>query len=198
MNRLKTGLSLPCKHCGKVVYVPKNRIDSFKFCSRSCLASAARISIVANCATCGNEFSHISSRSNKAKYCSRGCYYKAMTKKGTVEKKCLFCDSVFFTSPSADKDFCSKQCVVDHKVLRSKSPASFQTARKWMLARNMLNKCRDCGYDAEPKIIGAHHNDENRMNNSPENLIPLCPNCHSLRHMKHIVHATDSKKKPTK
>ncbi len=197
MGYLKTGSELPCQHCGKIVYVPKNRLESFKYCSRSCLAHAAKVQVIANCVTCGNEFSHISSRSNKAKYCSRSCYYKAMNKKGTVEKKCLFCNETFFTSPSADKDCCSKQCSFDYRVMGSESPASFTTARKWMLVRGMLNKCHDCGYDEEPRIIGVHHDDENRLNNHPSNLIPLCPNCHSLRHMKHTPHAPNSTTKPT-
>lgn len=197
MTNKKTGSELPCQHCGRLVYVPKNRLHSFKYCSRSCLAKASRVSIVASCAVCGDEFNHISSRSNKAKYCSRTCYYKAMTKKGTVQKNCLFCNSVILTSPSADKDFCSNRCKSDYKMLSSHSPASFQTARKWMLARNLLSKCHDCGYDDEPRIIGVHHDDENRSNNHPSNLIPLCPTCHSLRHLKHIPHAPDSHIKST-
>lgn len=40
-------------------------------------------------------------------------------------------------------------------------------------------KCIVCGFD---KIVAAHHYDENRKNNKPLNLIPLCPNHHTMIH----------------
>jgi hypothetical protein len=42
-------------------------------------------------------------------------------------------------------------------------------------------KCIICG---EEKIVAVHHHDENRENNSPENLIPLCPTHHHYVHSK--------------
>lgn len=57
-----------------------------------------------------------------------------------------------------------------------------------MLKRNLINKCERCGYDKYIKILGVHHIDRNRNNNSIQNLEVLCPNCHSEEHMKHICH----------
>ena len=37
--------------------------------------------------------------------------------------------------------------------------------------------CRACGYDL---IMELHHKDGDHNNVSPENIIPLCPNCHAL------------------
>lgn len=58
-----------------------------------------------------------------------------------------------------------------------------QSKRKPLLRRNILmrdgNKCVDCG--ATKRLI-IHHLNENRLNNSPENLITVCRICHSLRH----------------
>ena len=37
-----------------------------------------------------------------------------------------------------------------------------------------------CGWDI---VVDVHHVDGNHENNSPENLVPLCPNHHKLIHM---------------
>lgn len=47
------------------------------------------------------------------------------------------------------------------------------------------NKCCECGWDKINPITGrspleVHHIDGDYKNNSEENLILLCPNCHSL------------------
>lgn len=41
-------------------------------------------------------------------------------------------------------------------------------------------KCSDCG--TNEMILQVHHNDENKKNNSKDNLITLCARCHRLRH----------------
>lgn len=56
-----------------------------------------------------------------------------------------------------------------------------------MLTRGLINQCNRCSYNETPKILGVHHKDHDRTNNLLENLEVLCPNCHSLEHMKHIV-----------
>lgn len=45
------------------------------------------------------------------------------------------------------------------------------------------NKCEDCGltiWKNQPIPLEAHHIDGDRYNNTLENLILLCPNCHTL------------------
>ena len=56
-----------------------------------------------------------------------------------------------------------------------------------MILRNLIKECNRCGYSAYPDILGVHHIDRNRDNNDLSNLEVLCPNCHSVEHMKHIV-----------
>ena len=47
------------------------------------------------------------------------------------------------------------------------------------------SSCEKCGWSAKhPKtgspLVQVHHIDEDKSNNDPENLIILCPNCHSM------------------
>lgn len=49
--------------------------------------------------------------------------------------------------------------------------------------RKELGKCQLCGFD-EARILTLHHIDCNNRNNDSKNLILLCPNCHSLEHLK--------------
>jgi len=44
------------------------------------------------------------------------------------------------------------------------------------------NVCMDCGWSKYSEVLQVHHLDENRKNNSIENLIVLCPTCHNSRH----------------
>ncbi len=186
MSKKQTGKTLLCLHCAKSVYVPVNRVESFKYCSRSCLALASRIEAFSICGICAKQFTHISSRSNLAKYCSRSCYYKSLKGRGSVAYNCLYCQKGFRAPKSKNRKFCSIECRAASQL--STWSSSFAAARKAMFKRCLLESCHDCGYNACKDIIGVHHIDENRLNNTFENLVALCPNCHSIRHRKHIPH----------
>ena len=186
MKRSRIRYEITCKHCQTVFTVPEYRKDTAMFCSRKSLGLASRQEKVANCAECGSQFTHISSRVNKAKYCSSVCYHRAMRKKGKTEYTCLHCNKKFMDAAAHKRKYCSKACV--NKAEKSVWKAAFTTVRKNMLRRGMLLKCQHCGYDEHPEILGVHHKDRNRNNNTPENLEVLCANCHSLQHGKHIAH----------
>lgn len=44
-----------------------------------------------------------------------------------------------------------------------------------------VGKCEICGF-SDKRILIMHHRDENKRNNKRENLLLLCPNCHTLIH----------------
>lgn len=46
--------------------------------------------------------------------------------------------------------------------------------------KKLTEKCVVCGFD---KIVALHHLDQNKKNNSRENLVGLCPNHHAMLHM---------------
>jgi|SRR5438105_288839 len=173
-----------CGYCEKPVRVPRNRFETFQYCSRSCKALATRVHVKAICEVCRTDFEHIASRANRAKYCSRGCYYKAQHLKGSITCACAHCGKEFRASPSENRKYCSRACV--NKSSKSIWIATFSTARKNMGRRGMLTKCQRCGYHEEPRILGIHHKDRDRKNNEVGNLEVLCPMCHSLEHMHHL------------
>jgi hypothetical protein len=185
-QRTPSGKNVNCTYCQKEFYVPRYRITTTKYCSRSCLAKGSLLQVKANCAVCSKEFTHISSRCNKAKYCSRKCFYKSRIGKGLTQYSCRHCDKKFNAPKSTNRKYCSKKCI--NKEQKKSFNPKFTTVRKQMLARGMINKCQKCGYDEVKEILGVHHKDKNRNNNKLENLMVLCPNCHSIEHHKHIAH----------
>ncbi len=47
------------------------------------------------------------------------------------------------------------------------------------LYKKITEKCLICEFG---KVVDLHHLDKNRKNNSPDNMIGLCPNHHSMLH----------------
>lgn len=181
-------LNFNCLHCNKIFSVANHRKDSAKYCSRKCTALGTQIKYTTDCTICGISFEIIASRATKAKYCSRTCYYKGQTKKGTIKGTCIRCGKEYLTSPSkaVKRKFCSVNC--NTKSTYSEWKPSFGSVRNYMKNRDMILKCQRCDYSEYPQILGVHHKDRNRKNNSLDNLEVLCPNCHSLEHTHHVCH----------
>jgi len=118
-----------CKECGNIFHIIPSRINSAKFCSKSCKNSWRSKNYIGTnafnykgggikhtCLYCKNEFeipkSHDHRRSNK--FCSLICknnYYNNMK----IMYKCIECNSNFKLLPSEIKKsgsgkFCSKNC----------------------------------------------------------------------------------------
>ena len=180
-------IDVECQHCKKRYSVKRYRLAITKYCSRRCLALAARTQVKTNCLICGKEFEHISCRASKAKYCSRTCYHKAQHLKGTVEYRCHHCRKNFRGSPSHKRKYCSRAC--NGKARRDRWQPRMSTLRRGLKRRNLINECARCGYNTVPAILGIHHKDRNHDNNSLSNLEILCPNCHSVEHLKHVTHS---------
>jgi hypothetical protein len=185
-NKPHTGKFIKCLSCKTDFYIPINRFTTAKYCSRSCKDKCCAFKIKDTCKICGNEFEHISARCNKAKYCSRKCYHKSQIGKGLTQYICRHCGITFNDSASCKRIYCSKACV--NKSTKDKWHPVYSTVRKKMLSLGLIEKCTICGYDEFKDILGVHHQDGNRNNNTKENLIVVCPMCHSLIHHKHICH----------
>jgi hypothetical protein len=49
----------------------------------------------------------------------------------------------------------------------------------WRARKHLKTNCEVCG---SAKMLAAHHRDENRENNEPENIQTLCVTCHARLH----------------
>lgn len=71
---------------------------------------------------------------------------------------------------------------------KSSRPHDWAEASKWCKNRSDYI-CQECNVDlnCEKRLLHVHHVDENPGNNTLENLIPLCLECHSKKH-EHMIH----------
>lgn len=139
------------------------------------------------CDQCGCEFYVPKHVYDKTKFCGSVCSSEA--RKKPVTRTCDWCDSEFSRSPSKSKNsrtglfFCSRECKETAQSNLGKSFDGFLTPAKASRRVRRAGICNDCGYDEVPAILQGHHIDGNRRNNSDDNLICLCPNCHAIRHL---------------
>lgn len=114
---------------------------------------------------------------------SRHFFYKR------IIKKCPVCDKEFTTviNHRNEKTTCSHSC--SNTFFRSGENNS--NWGKFSELKNPYRRIcfeyhkRECVICSENKIVSVHHFDENHNNNSPENLIPLCPTHHQYVHSKY-------------
>lgn len=79
------------------------------------------------------------------------------------------------------KFFCSRSCANSQGGISKATKLEDIGALHYrtICFRNHEKKCIICG---EEKIVEVHHFDCNNKNNSPDNLIPLCPTHHKYYH----------------
>lgn len=77
------------------------------------------------------------------------------------------------------KGTCSYSC--SNTLFRSGENNPNYTGNSYIIicSKHHEMKCVVCG---EKEVIDVHHLDENRENNDPKNLIPLCPTHHAYIH----------------
>ena len=124
------------------------------------------------------------------------CRQHANLYKSTKQKViCSVCDDEFYTNPARIKRsksglfFCSRKCKDEGQKITSGIkgvwPAHYGTSNgRWTYRKISIEHygaiCECCKYNEHIEILQVHHIDGNRENNSIENLIVLCPNCHAL------------------
>ncbi len=167
-NRNKIGIqTVTCLNCGKVETYKER--EGRKFCSKSCSATyhnfgrdryekkrGYKLKRV-GCLRCGNP-----TKAHAKKFCSRDCFF--LFQKEDYIHKWL----------SGEK---SGTTGIKFKGISL-------TIRKYLFEK-FDNSCQECGWGRKNETTGTiplaiHHVDGNYLNNRPENLELLCPNCHSL------------------
>lgn len=112
---------------------------------------------------------HLKKRKTKYKLLIKNCPVCGLefeTKVGNKEEKTTCshsCSNTFFRSGSSNPNW----------KIESYRSTCFEEHEK---------ECIVCG---ENKIVEVHHYDENKKNNTPENLIPLCPTHHQYVHSRY-------------
>ena len=102
----------------------------------------------------------------------------------TKKKNCPICniEFEFITNVSKkEKETCSRSCANTYFRTGKKHPNWSDNAYRTTCFFNHEKKCVIC---EESNIVEVHHLDENKKNNNPENLIPLCPTHHQYWHSK--------------
>lgn len=102
----------------------------------------------------------------------------------TKEKICPVCGAQFTTTinkSKKEKETCSRSCANSHFRSGKDHPNWSESAYRSTCFFNHEKKCIVCD---EVNIVEVHHLDEDKKNNKPENLIPLCPTHHQYWHSK--------------
>ena len=149
------------------------------------------ISITKKCITCENTFE--SKKCDNRKFCSHSCSAKYSNSSRTINKKerienCLNCDKKL---KSKNAQYCSNTCFSNYrtneinKKIKEGDISFYEKRYKRYLIDNFGNKCMKCNWCEINETTGnipiqLHHIDGNYKNNNLNNLILLCPNCHSL------------------
>ena len=173
-----------------------------RFCSKRCASTYAsrqykKKNKIVQCIDCGVDLEVDNRASSKLCKCEKCKKYVKRTHKRVVEKKyCLQCNTEL---NKRLKKFCSLKCVsqfryetyihdwkignIDGSTGKYKDYISGHIRR--YLFDKYEHKCATCGWDTINSYTGKiplqiDHIDGNYLNNSEDNLILLCPNCHSL------------------
>lgn len=83
------------------------------------------------------------------------------------------------------KVFCSRSCSAKYKALvhAPENPArGTMLGRAHRAAESYWPKPWTCAYCREAEATDVHHQDRDRENNAPENLVLLCRSCHVTLH----------------
>ena len=125
------------------------------------------------------------------KYCSKKCQFEGQ-KTGKVIR-CAVCDKDVYrpvkalAASDSGKYFCGKSCqtVWRNKLYTGPDHSQWKGGErvyKEILIRSGIEQiCRRCKIN-DARVLAVHHLDRNRKNNSLDNLIWLCHNCHFLLH----------------
>lgn len=184
--------------CGKFI----TSKDGKKFCSVRCSAihagaiGASKVRKVypqVPCERCGGEFEK---RDKRRRFCSHSCAAN-VSNRSRSKTPCLNgCGK--HTGANAKK-FCSRKCW--HEFKREKTISRWKSGEISGAMTNVEDKislpvrrhvlenydyrCAICGWGEVNPYTGkvpvqVHHKDGSPRNHGEENLIVLCPNCHSL------------------
>jgi hypothetical protein len=146
-----------CKICGKNFYAKLSHIKKgwAKYCSQTCQYKGYRTGKFVKCDTCGKEIY----RTQKELNCSKSKKFFCNKSHQTLWRNRIFIGPLHPNWKGGEN--------IEHKNL---------------LVRNGIKSvCKICGC-RDKRVFAVHHLDRNKKNNSINNLVWLCHNCHHLVH----------------
>jgi len=149
--------------------------------------------MIKKCKICSQEFqtrpSHV--KMGWGKFCSNKCHYLSMKTGKFVEcdecKIKIYKNNTKLGRSKSGKYFCGKSCQTKwrNKFFSGNKHLNWingeNTYRNLLLRADIKQICSRCKKD-DTRILAVHHIDRNRKNNTIENLVWLCHNCHYLVH----------------
>lgn len=164
-----------------------------KFCCSSCSATFNNTRKQKTKNVCSQCKCSYQTKCNHSKFCSQQCS-SAYRRNRPVEVVCNQCSNTFTKNESrlkrSYKHFCTNLCKKEYYEVNSHERGVYNkhngrsatsTYRKLAFA-SYKHECYYCKYDKFIDVLQVHHLDENRNNNSLENLRIVCPTCHSEVH----------------
>ncbi len=111
-------------------------------------------------------------------------YGKSKRKYVTITKNCPVCNKEFQTKQNhkREKITCSHSCSNTHFRSKENHPNWNSDADNKYRDIRFKDHKKECIICGESVIVAVHHYDCNHNNNSPENLIPICPTHHCYIH----------------
>lgn len=197
-GKYRKWLKIKCSHCSKYFwrekrYCKKNKVF---FCSQKCYKDSVRNKIIVECSNCGKHLERkkyvVDRNKNNIFFCSNKCRNKKSTIGKTKKIKCVKCNKYVVANIHASKIMCdkckpkkNKKNNIDfHKVLEGLVLVkNTYRVKKFILENNLIEyRCDRCGikdWNGTDIVLQLHHKDGNKYNNKLNNLMFLCPNCHS-------------------
>ena len=179
-NRLIKKVEVNCEFC-QILYLPKNG-DAKKFCSKKCFISSIYKPVEYKCRVCENIY--IPKNKQVKEYKVHTCPNCI----GSEEIICPICDKKFSCNKSKIKKRKTLCCSVNCKAIAQRKDWDKLTRntlkQRWVSEFGIENfVCIRCNHD-KPYNIVLHHiiYVKNGGTNQPDNLEPLCLNCHGEEH----------------
>lgn len=148
---------------------------------------------IKQCLNCGNELTGYSE-----KFCSRSCSATFNNKLRASEKKTKQCLNCKKDIPLKNLYYCNNKCQGEYEAKQivekwknglinggGKSKEDLSDPIRRYIFDKHNHECSECNWNEVNKFTGLiplqiHHIDNDPRNNKEENLVLLCPNCHSL------------------
>jgi len=145
------------------------------------------------CQQCTTTFNAKSSwlKNGYGKFCSRNC--ASSHRKNGQDVACDVCNTQVYKSQKAlkgsksGKFFCGKSCQTTWRNQQFKGDMhpnwkeGKHAYRRMMHASERPKICGRC-QTTDVRVLAVHHVDHDRSNNTLDNLVWLCHNCHHLTH----------------